>query len=299
MEPADRIERAIEQLHMKTKAETDRRILDDAFAALLGSASRQPSRIEMGRRPMPAIRWIAIPAAVAAMILIGLIMFEGFPLQKTASFEQIQTTLAKVDNICISTFRAGETEPFQQIWASKPLAVQLFKVGKGNRAQFTLWDVPNGTKKTKFVSSGHIQTETVAEPVPAELQRFETEFYGLIPVADANGVLADAQWNLLDEPEAADQIPGTKVYDLTWTTESTVSRVGTHRRWRLFADARTNMPRRAEWHTKLTPEDEYGFEIFAVVTYPTEGDIDNLLRSTFGPRLSDDPVPIGTPGADR
>lgn len=299
MEPADGLERAIEQLHMTTRTDTDRRILDDAFAALLGSAARKPPGTEIRDRRLLAIHRIAIPAGVAAVILVGFILFVGIPSQRTATLRQIQTTLAKVDNVCISMFRAGETEPFRQVWASKPLGVKLFKIGRGNQAQFTLWDVPNGAKRTKYVSSGYIQTETIPEPMLADLQKSEAQSFGLIPFADANGVPEDAQWNQLDDREVAAEIPGSEVYDLTWATERTASEVGMVNRWRLFADARTNRPKRAEWYTKLAPEDEYGFEIFAVVTYPSESDIQTLVRNTFGPRPSDDPERISTPGAER
>lgn len=299
MEPADNIERAIEQLHMTTRAETDQRILDDAFTALLGSASRKPSRIGIRRWRMPVMRRIAIPAAIAAAILVAFVIFVSLPLRKTATLKQIQTTLAKTDNICISTFRAGETEPFQQLWASKPLGVKLFKIGRGNQAQFTLWDVPNGAKRTKYVSSANIQTETIPEPMPAELEKLEVEFFGLVPFSDVNGIPPDAQWSHLDDPKVAAAIPGAEVYELTWVTKRTTSGVGLHRMWRLFADARTNRPKRAEWYTKHTPEDEYGFEIFAVVSYPSEGEIQTLVRNTFGPRPSDDPEYISTPGTER
>lgn len=299
MKPADSLERAIEQLHITTKAETDRRILDDAFAAFLGSASRAPSGA--GTRQMPAIRRIAIPVGVAAAILVALILFFTIPSRKIASFGPVQTALAKAENICISTYRAGEAEPFQQIWSSKPLDLKLFKVGRGNQAQFTLWDVPNGAKKTKYVASGFVQTETILEPMPAELDKFEAESFGLVPFSDANGVPEEAQWSYLEDQKVAAAIPGAEVYDLTWaaTAEETPSQTRIYRKWRLFADARSNRPKRVEWYSKRTPEDEYGFEIFSVVTYPGESDVDNLVRNTFGPRTSDDPEYISTPGAER
>jgi hypothetical protein len=299
MEPADNIERAIEQLHMRTRAETDRRILDDAFDAFLGSASKKPTKTEIGYQSLPVLRRIAIPVAVAAVILVGFILFVGLPSHKASTLRQIQTALAKVDNVCISTYRAGETEPFRQVWASKPLGVKLFKVGRGNQAQFTLWDVPNNAKKTKFVYSGYIQTETIPEPMLVELEKSEAESFGLVPFSDANDIPEDAQWMQIDDRELAAEIPGSEVYDLTWASERTTTEVSMVNRWRLFADARTSRPKRAEWYTKLTPEEEYGIELFAVVTYPTESDIQTLVRNTFGPRPSDDPEYISTPGAER
>ncbi len=299
MEPGDNLERAIEQLHMRTRAETDRSILKDAFAAFLESASGGSTGIGVRRWPVAGLRRFAVPAAAAAAVVVGLFLFVGVPSDKTVSLSQIQSRLTKTDNICISTFRAGEAEPFRQVWASTPLGVKLFKIGRGNQAQFTLWDVPRNAKKTKYVHSGYIQTEVIPQSMLAELERSEAESFGLLPFADANDVPADAEWARLEDREGAADIPGTEVYDLTWATKSATGEIAMQNRWRLFADGRSNMPKRAEWYAKLAPEDDYGFELFAVVSYPTESDIQNLVRSTFGPRPSDDPEYIGTPGADR
>jgi hypothetical protein len=299
MEPADNIERAIEQLHMRTRAETDRRILNDAFAALLGSASGESSGIGTPRWHITTIRRFAVPAAVAAALLVGYVLFIGVPSDEMATLSQIQSNLAKMDNICISTYRAGETEPFRQVWVSKPLNLRLFKVGRGNQAQFTLWDVPNNTKKTKYVSSGYIQMEIIPQPMLVELEKSEADSFGLVPFSDANDLPAEAQWTHLEDREVAAVIPGAEVYDLTWTPRGTTGEIPMQKMWRLFVDPRTKRPKRAEWYTKLTPEDDYGFELFSVVTYPDESDIQNLVRSTFGPRPSDVPEYISTPGADR
>jgi hypothetical protein len=299
MEPSDGLERAIEQLHMTTRAETDKRILDDAFATLLRSASKQRSGIKADGWRMPAIRRIAVPVAVAAAVLVAFALFINVPSRKTATLRQIQAVLSKADNICISTFRAGETEPFRQVWASRALDLTLSKIGRGKLAQFTLWDVPNRTRRTKYLSSGYIQTETIPEPMLAELKKSEAESFGLVPFSDANGVPEATQWSPLEDPEVAAAMPGAKVYDLTWPAKSTSAEAGTLKKLRLFVDTRTSLPKRAEWYTQLPTEDEYGFEIFAVVSYHSENDIQSLVRTTFGPRGSDDPERIGTPGAER
>jgi hypothetical protein len=297
MEPADSLERAIEQLHVTTRAETDRHILDDAFAALMKPASKEQAGTTDWRTP--AIRRIAIPVAVAAAVLLAFIFFFEASSQKAVTLGQIQTALAKADNLCISTYRAGEAEPFRQVWSSKPLGVKLFKVGRGNQAQFTLLDVVNAAKRTKFVSSGYIQTEAISQSMIAELEKSQAESFGLLPFSDANDVPDDAQWSHLDDRQVAATVPGADVYDLTWVPKTAPSESGMHRLCRLFVDARTHLPERAEWYTKTTPEDEYGFEVFAVVAYPDQSDIQAIVRNTFGPRPSEEPEYIGTPGADR
>jgi hypothetical protein len=152
---------------------------------------------------------------------------------------------------------------------------------------------------TKYDSSGYIHSEAIPESILVQLEKSEIESFGFTPFSDANDIPVEAQWSHIEDQEVAADVPGSEVYDLTWPTKGTATEVGMLNQWRLFTDARTNRPKRAEWYTKLTPDDEYGFEIFAVVTYPSESDIQSLVRNTFGPRPSDDPEYISTPGSDR
>ena len=68
MNLADNIERSVEQLNITTRAETDRHILEDAFAAFEKSVKMQPSFVTSGTgRRIIRIR-IAQFAAAAAVI---------------------------------------------------------------------------------------------------------------------------------------------------------------------------------------------------------------------------------------
>jgi hypothetical protein len=57
------------------------------------------------------------------------------------------------------------------------------------------------------------------------------------------------------------------------------------------------LPKRIEWYSRTGPEDEYGFEKYAVVAYPSEDEIQDIIKNIFG--RQDDPEYIGTPGAYR
>jgi len=72
-----------------------------------------------------------------------------------------------------------------------------------------------------------------------------------------------------------------------------------HRKWRVFVEDRTNLPKKIEWYAKTRPEDEYVVERFVVVAYPSEAEIQDIILNIFGPRDNrpDDPEYIGTPGA--
>jgi hypothetical protein len=193
------------------------------------------------------------------------------------------------------------TEPFQQVWISQTLNVKLLKVGAGNQAQFTLWDTPIRVKMTKSQTSDSVRTEAITDQMLATLDKSVAQTSRLFPFADADGVPKGAQWSAVDESQVAMRLPETKVYELTWTEAGGTPEATAYRTCRLFVDARTRLPKRAEWYAKSRPEDEHTFETFTVVSYPSESEIQDLIRNTFGPRpgRGDEPEPIGTPGTDR
>jgi len=298
MNPADDIERSIAELHLTTKARTDKRILDDAFAALRDGLQSQRVRSGAGIWQTVLASRTARPVAAAAVILVALALLLSIP-RETGTIKEMYGTLGKVGNICVSTFQAGRTDPYQQVWTSQALKVKLFKVGSGEQAQFALWDGPNKVKMTVYLSS--VQTERLTDEMLAGLEKSVAPAQDVVPFSDVTRVPTDAQWKRVEDPEVAGALPGAKAYDLIWTETGETSGTAAHRMWRFFLDARTGLPRRAEHYAKSKPEGEYAFQTFAVFSYPTESEIRDLIRNTFGPPEGryDSPEPIGTPGANR
>jgi len=101
----------------------------------------------------------------------------------------------------------------------------------------------------------------------------------------------------VDDPNVTSIFPGTKVYELTWLQKSINSDMVIFRKWRVFVDTPTNLPRRTEWYSKLKPDDEYRFQTCEVVTYPSESEIKVLLSDIFGPDDGQpgEPEYMGTP----
>jgi len=295
MNPADSIGRRIEQLHMSTGAETDKRILNDSFAALrVGLQQRQGGawRLILSSR-------IARPAVAAAVILIAVALLMSVPEKGAETVEGFYRTLSGAGNICVSTFEAAQTSPHQQVWTSQSLKVRLFKSGSGDQARFALWDISSKVQMTMYLSA--VQTEPLTEERLAELEKSMASFSGLAPFPDAKDVPERAQWSRVNDPAAGAVIGGCAVYDLEWLQQAAVSEASIYRRWRVFVDTKTHLPRRAESYARSESEEEYTLEYFVMVTYPSESEIQDIVASTFGPPGSrtGGPGHIGTPGTDR
>ncbi len=292
MNPADQIERTIEKLHITTRAETDKRILDDAFAALEKSTQKQSPHVgRSARRRTLRIR-IAELAAVAAVILVVFALFFGTPTTETVALNEIYEALGKVENVCIATFLPPANEPVQTEWVSQTLNIDMVRFGE----RFVLWDIPNRVQMIKYLSSGAVKTTAITEEMLTKVEKAAGRAFDLLPFSDISDIPKSAQWNHVEGPQVT-VVPDTQVYDLIWLQESTTGTIVRFYKWRIFVDTGIKLPKRAEWYSKLKPEEEYKFETFAVVTYPSENQIKILIRNTFGPAATQPRQPeyIGTP----
>jgi len=294
MNPTDQIERTIERLHIATRAETDKRILDDAFAALEKSTQKQSPHVgRSARRRTLRIR-IAELAAVAAVILVVFALFFGTRATRAVGLGDIYEALGKIENVCIATFQPPANEPLQTEWLSQTLNIDMVRFGQ----QFVLWDLPNKVQMIKYLSTGSVRTEAVSEQMLAKAEKAIHQTFGLLPFAYYKEAPEDAQWSRLDNTQVAAVVPDTKVYELIWKEKSTTSEAIGFRKWRVFVDTHTNLPKRAEHYFKIDHEEDYKFEKYEVITYPSEDEIQMDIRKTFGPSAGrpDEPGYMGTPG---
>jgi len=294
MNPTDQIERTIERLHLTTGSETDKRILDDAFAALEKSAQKQSPHVgRSARRRTLRIR-IAELTAVAAVILVVFALFFGTPAKKAVRLGEIYEALERVENVCVATFQPPSNEPLRTEWVSQTLNIDMVRFGE----QFVLWDITNKIRMIKYLSSASLRTEAVSEEMLAKAEKAIHQKFGLLPFAYYKEAPEDAQWSRMDDTQVAAVVPDTKVYELIWQEKSTTSEEIGFRKWRVFVDTRTNLPKRAEHYFKIDHEEDYKFEKYDVITYPGEDEIQMDIRKTFGPSAGrpDEPGYIATPG---
>ena len=296
MNPTNQIERTIKRLHIATRAETDKRILDDAFTALEKSSQKRPTHIGRSARQRTVRIRIAELAAVAAVILVVFALFFGVPGAKTVGLGEIYKALGKVQNVCIATFQPPANEPVQIEWVSQTLNIEVFRIGE----QFVLWDIPNRVKMIRYLSSDSISTIAINDEMLAKVEQAAGQRFGLLPFSDISDI-PGAKWIRVEVPKIEAAVLGTKVYELTWQQENTTSDAIRFRKWRVFVDKRNNLPKRAEHYFKLEHGEDYKFEKYEVITYPIVSQIQAIVKKTFGQASSrpGGPEYIGTPEADQ
>jgi hypothetical protein len=130
-----------------------------------------------------------------------------------------------------------------------------------------------------------------------ELEKSAATSADIVPFSERDDIPTEAKWIHIDDKEVTSVVPGTKAYELSWIEKNTDSQSALYKKWRVFAENRTILPKRIEWYSKAGTEGDYGFEKYVVITYPSEDKIQDIIRDIFG--RQDDPEFIGTPGAHR
>lgn len=214
------------------------------------------------------------PVATAAIILIGILILFSVPAAKAVDLSQIYKALEKVKNVCISRFVPDKAEPIQRKWISLTLNVSVQK----SKKQAVLFDLQNRVRKVKNLSTDSIEETTIAGDFLAKVEKSITGSFGLMPFSGITNVPQGAQWNRVDDKDIETPIPDTEAYDLTWNKKVPNTEFW---KWRVFVDATTNLPKRTEWYRKAAIENQYALVSATVVEYPSDSEIEVVIRSTF------------------
>lgn len=294
MNPSDNIEHTVEQLNITTRAEADRHILDDAFAALEKSVHKQSTDIKFAAQRRTLIIRVAQIAAVAAVIIVLFALFYDSSAADI-KFSDIYQALGAVENICITTFVPPDNEPVQIEWVSQALNIDMFRIGE----QLVLWDIENKAEITKNVSAGSVRTQRLSPEMLTKVKQSASQRFGLVPFSSLSG-LSGAIWSRVEDSQVEPDMAGTDIYDLIWSEEDPASGSRKLRKWRIYLDKNTRLPKKANWYSKLQSQQEYKLETFSVITYPSQSQLQVLVRSTFPQTATQprEPEYIGTPPPD-
>ena len=225
------------------------------------------------RRTVKAAKYVA--AAIIVVILFNWSILTLTTVEAKV-YGQIVQAATKIENICIKRYEPDQTQATRKEWVSKTLNIKLFEV----EDVFTLRDISNKIKKKKYLSTATVATTPLSEDILAKFQENIKNTLGIVPFEDIADVPEDALWAQITDKDILRVIPGTEVYELSWTI--TINNMLHQYKWRAFVDADTSLPKRIEWYRKPNSQKDYVFTEYYVITYPTESEINALVESIFG-----------------
>jgi hypothetical protein len=211
--------------------------------------------------------------AAAAVILIAVVLFRNIPTAKAVTLEKIYEAIEKVKNVHIASFAPDKKEPVQEIWVSRMANAYLLKTEK----ELVLWDTGKGVRKSKQVDTAVTETVPLTAVSVADAEKKITGSLGLMPFYDMSDVPEDADWGRVADKDLEAAAKGIEIYDLTWT-ERAYDGSTVFKKWRVFADSETNLPRRIEWYKKLTADSEYTLNPVMEVEYLSDSEIQEIIK---------------------
>lgn len=240
--------------------------------------SVEPVRLKSRARVLPSgARQFLKPSVAAAAILVVVLFLLNGPAAKAVVFGQVYDAIRNAKNVCISSFAFGEDEARQRIWVSRTADIKLQTAQK----QAVLFDLRDGSRKVKDLTTGSVETSTTTEDLRAKVSSYLAGTLALTPFSPEELKMKvnveGAEWRRVDNENTEAALSGTEVYDLTW-----IQKPGWCHRWRYFIDPVTIQPIRVEAYSKTSALSDYELKTVQLVTYPTDGEFESVIQSFFG-----------------
>ncbi|MHC4144456.1 MAG: hypothetical protein ACYSUD_06710 [Planctomycetota bacterium] len=213
-------------------------------------------------------RYLKPAIAAAAVILIGFAFFFGTSAAKAIDLNQIYRAIGIAGNIV-----PGRTEPEREEWVSRSLNIYMSKVGQ----ELTLWDFRADPKKVKSFHNVAPKAVAFTEAGAEAARRRIDSPLGIVPFDNVSDVPADAKWNRVSDDAFQAGTQDFEVYDLTWTERSGRGQARL-RKWRVFVDPRSNLPRKAQFYKKSPKDTEYVPWNVLVVEYLSDREVEAAVK---------------------
>ena len=209
---------------------------------------------------------IALPAA--ALIMLGVGLFFNVHTAKGIAIEQIYRAIDMVKNIHISTSAPDRQESAQEVWVSRSSEIYIIKT----KNEFTLWNAFERVKKNKDLGTGAIKQTSLSSDNLVALRNMIYGSIGIMPFDKSSDIPPDAIWSEITDFDHSTGVDNMKVYELRWT-EKTLRGLTSHRIWRVFTDASTNLPHKIQWLKQSESAPQPVLESTMIIEYPGDEEI--------------------------
>lgn len=220
---------------------------------------------------MPSTKRLLKSGLAAAVILIGLALMLNAPAAKAVTVESIYNAIEKVRSVYIANFTDSQKEPISERWVSDGLRIHLAKKG----SLWVLSDIGSSVRRSKDSRTGLSEAVRLNEDDLAGVKEAMSRTLDFMPFQKRTDIPADARWDRVTDVAVQSEVPGTEVYDLTWTDSTSTSVI--HYKWRAFVDPRTNLPLRSELYEKRSVESEYRLSAVRQIRYVTDAEIEAVI----------------------
>lgn len=217
--------------------------------------------------------YVKLAVAAAAVVLIGSALLLRTPPAKAVDLERIYNAIKGADNIHVSHFRPGDTEPVQEMWVSRSRGLYMSISG----SELVLWDIASGLRKRKETSDAETQIVHLTESSAASIKERINGTLGIVPFSKISDVPPDAEWKRVDNKAFETEVQGYEVYDLSWSAENNDGNP-VLKRWSYFVESTSTLPHRVRVYRRSSADEEYTLQTDSLIDYLGDGDIDTAIK---------------------
>jgi hypothetical protein len=206
---------------------------------------------------------------VAAIILVAFILSLNISPAKGINLEQIFSNLENHNNVHISQFSNGKTEPTQERWISNSLNFKLYKTGD----ELVLWDLTN-----KEIRMRNLRSEQYVSTPLTNNQIVDLKFSmrdALELFQDMKDLHPNAECKIINQNWNED----TKEYELKWAEEN--YNIYVYYKLKIFTDFEKDLPFKIESYRKLSVNDEYELRTKLIFKYLSDTEISADRKKYF------------------
>lgn len=216
--------------------------------------------------------------AAAAVVLVGLAFFLNGSAARAVGVKRVYEAIKGADNIHISIFTPGRTEPVEEKWMSRSRGIYMSRTAQA----LVLWDIPNGLRKRKETVDAATEVEPLTKDGSAEIRQLIDGTLGVTPSADVSDLPLNHKWSRVTDSTLESESQDCEIYDLTWPDRNNILGKPVSWRWRYFVESGSGLPRRVKASRRLSADEKYVLQRDTVVEYLADGEIETAVK---GPGL--------------
>jgi hypothetical protein len=216
--------------------------------------------------------WVKFGGIAAAVAIAAMLFLFTIPVTKAVTLAQISAAVIKVKNVYIAHFVPGKTEPIQKKWVSRTQELYIIT----GKSEVAIWDLQKGVLGVYKRTTGETTQRSLSAEEITEMEPLVNSSLGLVPFEDMSAGPEGSQWQRVADAEIPADMSGIEAYDLLWTQQN--GSVGN--RWRVYVNQQTRLPLKTEFYRIYPGEQEYVLETVMIVEYPTDDEIQKVIRES-------------------
>ncbi len=214
--------------------------------------------------------------AAAAVLLVGLGLLFTNSAAKAVTLGQIMRDFKRAENVHVSQFLAGQSEPLQEQWVSRSRSIYMSRTGQ----LLVLFDAAGAVEKSRDTIGAKSKEKPLTADDSDNIRKLINGSLGLTPTETDSGISPDTKLHKVPPDALPPEAQGFELYDLTWTARDGRGKE-VFRKWRYFVEPESGLSRRVECRVKSSTDGEYNLRMWMAIEPLGDAEMDAVIEGAF------------------